>query len=123
MTANPTLREDHRAFLRRYGRRKETAVGEVLFVAGDTSYEFTVEVLREALALPPEKLRPYKQGITALPASGSDAVREQVVGALATPGWIDVEEATALAEEALRDDDAAVSDRSFDTLRTLREGA
>ena len=38
-------------------------------------------VLQESLALPPEDLRPCKDEITALLASGSDAVREQVVGA------------------------------------------
>jgi hypothetical protein len=81
------------------------------------------DVLRETLSLPSEKLRPYKGEITALLASASDTVREQVVGALTTPGWIDPEEATALAEEALKDDDAAVRDRAFGTLRTLREGA
>ena len=33
-TANPTLREDHIEFLGRYGQRRETVVGEVLFRAG-----------------------------------------------------------------------------------------
>ncbi|MBA2714465.1 MAG: FAD-dependent oxidoreductase [Rubrobacteraceae bacterium] len=41
-TANPTLTEDHIAFLGRYGRKRKTEVGELLFRAGDTSYEFVV---------------------------------------------------------------------------------
>ena len=46
-TANPTLREDHIGFLSRYGQRRETVVGEVLFRAGDTSYEFMVVLAGE----------------------------------------------------------------------------
>ena len=41
-TGNPTLTEDHIAFLSRYGRKRKTEVGEVLFRAGDASYEFVV---------------------------------------------------------------------------------
>ncbi len=41
-TANPILTEDHIAFLNRYGQTRKTEVGEVLFEAGDTSYEFIV---------------------------------------------------------------------------------
>src|SRR5829696_2434798 len=41
-TANPTLAEDHIAFLGRYGRKRKTEAGEVLFRAGDASYEFVV---------------------------------------------------------------------------------
>jgi thioredoxin reductase (NADPH) len=41
-TANPILTEDHIAFLNRYGKTRKTEVGEVLFEAGDTSYEFVV---------------------------------------------------------------------------------
>jgi len=39
-TANPTLTEEHIAFLGTYGRTRKTEAGEVLFGAGDTSYEF-----------------------------------------------------------------------------------
>src|SRR5215216_4615972 len=41
-TANPTLTEDHIAFLGRYGQTRKTEAGEVLFRAGDASYEFVV---------------------------------------------------------------------------------
>jgi len=41
-TGNPTLTEDHIAFLGRYGRKRKTEDGEVLFRAGDASYEFVV---------------------------------------------------------------------------------
>jgi thioredoxin reductase (NADPH) len=41
-TANPILTEDHIAFLGRYGQTRKTEAGEILFRAGDTSYEFVV---------------------------------------------------------------------------------
>src|SRR5215213_8691119 len=41
-TGNPTLTEDHIAFLGRYGRSRKTEAGEILFRVGDTSYEFMV---------------------------------------------------------------------------------
>jgi len=41
-TANPTLTEDHIAFLGRYGQTRKTEAGEVMFRAGDASYEFVV---------------------------------------------------------------------------------
>jgi len=41
-TGNPTLTKDHIAFLSRYGRTRATEAGEVLFRAGDISYEFVV---------------------------------------------------------------------------------
>src|SRR5215203_4219865 len=41
-TANPTLTEDHIAFLGHYGQTRKTEAGEILFRAGDTSYEFIV---------------------------------------------------------------------------------
>jgi hypothetical protein len=36
-TANPTLTKDQIDFLRRYGKTRNTEVGEILFRAGDTS--------------------------------------------------------------------------------------
>src|SRR5215210_4137222 len=41
-TANPTLTQDHIEFLRRYGKTRNTEVGEVLLRAGDASYNFMV---------------------------------------------------------------------------------
>jgi thioredoxin reductase (NADPH) len=41
-TRAPTLREDQIAILGRYGQRKKTEVGEILFRAGDTSNDFIV---------------------------------------------------------------------------------
>jgi len=41
-TANPTLTGEHIAFLGRYGQTRKTEAGEILFRAGDTSYEFVV---------------------------------------------------------------------------------
>jgi thioredoxin reductase (NADPH) len=41
-TRAPTLREDQIEILRRYGQRRKTQVGDVLFRAGDTSNDFIV---------------------------------------------------------------------------------
>jgi hypothetical protein len=78
-------------------------------------------VLQETLALPPEELRPFKEEISGLLSSDSESIRKQVIGALATPGWIDSAPATTLAAASLDDSDAAVRDRAIETLRTLRE--
>lgn len=80
-------------------------------------------VLKEALTLPPEQLRAASEQLLALLSSPSAEFRRQVVGALATPGWISHAEATTHAEAALSDREAAVRDRAVDTLRTLRERA
>src|SRR5215211_6472042 len=47
-TASPTLREDQIEVLMRYGERRKTEAGQVLFRAGDVSYDFIV-VLKGAL--------------------------------------------------------------------------
>lgn len=83
--------------------------------------ELPSRVLQETLALPPEELEPFKEEISDLLSSDSENIRKQVVGALATPGWIDSAQANTLAEAALADRDAAVRDRAVETLRTLRE--
>src|ERR687894_914715 len=41
-TRAPTLREDQIEILRRYGQTKKTDVGDILFIAGDTSNDFIV---------------------------------------------------------------------------------
>lgn len=77
-------------------------------------------VLREVLALPPARLRPVKEALVGLLVSRSAEVRETVVGALPTPGWLDPAEATTLARTALEDpEDSGVRDRAVETLRTL----
>lgn len=85
--------------------------------------DLPLRVLEEMLTLPPEQLRPAKEALVGLLASSSVPIREKIIGALATPGWVDAAEAAALAETALKDGEAAVRDRAVATLRTLGEGS
>jgi CRP-like cAMP-binding protein len=41
-TKAPTLREDKIEILRRYGQKRKTEIGDVLFRAGDTQNDFIV---------------------------------------------------------------------------------
>src|ERR671912_1843628 len=41
-TRAPTLREDQIEILRRYGQKRKTEVGDILFRAGDTQNDFIV---------------------------------------------------------------------------------
>ena len=59
--------------------------------------ELPLDVLRGALELPPDRLLSAKDALVGLLSSSSASIRAQVVGALATPGWVDAAEATALA--------------------------
>jgi hypothetical protein len=84
--------------------------------------ELPLDVLRAALELPPDQLRLAKDALEGLLSSSSEFTRAQVVGALATPGWVDAAEAIALAKAALRDEKLVVRDRAVATLRILGEG-
>jgi hypothetical protein len=81
--------------------------------------ELPLAVLREVLALPPAWLHPVKEELVGLLASRSAEVRETVVGALPTPGWLNPVEATSLATTALEDQDSGVRDCALKVLRTL----
>lgn len=121
------MREDPRDDVRRSAAEQAAAAAvregnlpEVLRMAGTS--EASPQILREILAMPPENLRPAKEAIIGLlTLLELDAgVREQLVGALATPGWIDRSQALTLAKEALGDGTDAVKGRAIETLRTLR---
>jgi hypothetical protein len=51
--------------------------------------ELPLDVLRAALKLPPDRLRSVRDALEGLLSSSSASIRAQVVGALATPGWME----------------------------------
>lgn len=83
----------------------------------------STDLMRYPRRTTPPQLRSAKEALVGLLSSSSASIKAKVVGAMATPGWVDAAEATALAKAALKDGEPAVRNRAVTTLRMLGEGS
>jgi len=82
--------------------------------------ELSIQVLDQVLSLPSARLCAVKVALISLLDTPSAIVRERVLRAIAELGWIERDEAIALAEEALRDNALIVRDQAVRTIRAVR---